>query len=84
MPDRTDSEPDPERPGTYEIRVGAGLDPSWGDWFYGLVVTTTEHGETLLTGAVADQAALYGLLKRVRDLGVPLISVNRVEPGRTH
>jgi hypothetical protein len=68
---------------TYEIRVTGHLDPAWRDWFPDLTVTPEENGDTLLTGPVADQAALHGLLRRVRDLGVPLISINRVEPGRT-
>ena len=52
----------------------------WADWFGGLTITLEENGDTLLTGPVADQAALYGLLRKVRDLRMPLISVNRVKP----
>ena len=65
---------------TYEIRIRGHLDPSWADWFDGLVMIPEENGYTLLTGPLADQAALHGLLKKVRDLGLPLISVNSVEP----
>ena len=54
----------------------------WMDWFDGLAITLEESGDTLLTGPVVDQAALHGLLKKVRDLGMPLVSVNRVNPGR--
>jgi hypothetical protein len=77
-------DPDAPRPTLYEIRVGGHLDATWGDWFPGLVVTPDGSGDTLLTGPVADQAALHGLLRRVRDLGVPLLSLNRVEPCPTH
>ncbi|MBN1261340.1 MAG: hypothetical protein JXB35_11750 [Anaerolineae bacterium] len=60
----------------YQIRLKGYLDSQWTDWFGGLTITLEENGETLLTGPVVDQAALYGLLKKVRDLGMPLISVN--------
>ena len=68
-------------PGLHEIRIKGHLDDSWADWFEGLTITLTEDGDTLLTGLVADQAALFGLLKKVRDLGLPLVSVNRLQPG---
>ncbi len=54
----------------------------WTDWFEGLTITLEENGDTLLTGPVIDQAALHGLLKKVRDLGMPLVSVSPVEPGQ--
>jgi hypothetical protein len=69
-------------PGIYEIRIKGHLDDRWADWFEGLTVTLQDNGDTLLTGPVVDQAALYGLLKKVRDLGMPLLSVNRVEGGQ--
>lgn len=65
----------------YEIRIHGHLDARWTDWFDGLTITLQANGDTLLTGPLVDQAALYGLLKKVRDLGLPLVSVNRVEPG---
>ncbi len=65
------------------IRVEGHLDSAWGDWFCGLDVTLEDDGCTLLGGPVVDQAALHGLLKKVRDLGLPLVSVERVEPGKT-
>lgn len=52
------------------------------DWFEGMSISLEDNGETLLTGAVVDQAALHGLLKRVRDLGLPLLSINNVEPNQ--
>ena len=67
-------------PVVYEIRIQGHLSHQWTDWFGGLAVILEEDGDTLLTGPVADQAALHGLLKKVRDLGTPLISVMRVKP----
>ena len=64
----------------YQIRIKGHLGNQWTDWFDGMAITSEEHGETLLTGPVVDDAALHGLLKKVRDLGMPLLSVNRVEP----
>jgi hypothetical protein len=64
----------------YEIRVEGVLDACWSAWFDGLEVTSDEHGQTTITGPVADQAALHGLLTKIRDLGLPLISVHRIEP----
>jgi hypothetical protein len=66
----------------YEIRIKGHLGRQWADWFEGLTITLEEDGNTLLTGLVVDQAALHGLLKKVRDLGMPLLSVNRVDPVR--
>ncbi len=68
-------------PELYEIRIKGHLDGRWTDWFGGLTITLEEDGDTLLTGPVIDQAALHGLLKKVRDLGLPLLSVNRAKPG---
>ena len=65
----------------YQIRVKGHLDHQWTDWFDGLTITLEEDGDTLLTGPVVDQSALHGLLKKVRDLGMPLVSVSPVEPG---
>ena len=64
---------------TYEIRLKGHLDPSWADWFDGLVFSHGSDGTTILSGEVVDQAALHGLLKRIRDLGMPLISVSPIE-----
>jgi hypothetical protein len=63
----------------YQIRVRSHLGSNWTDWFEGLTIILEEDGNTLLTGPVVDQAALYGVLKKVRDLGMPLISVNPLE-----
>jgi hypothetical protein len=72
----------PGKPTIYQIRIKGHLDSQWTDWFEGLTITPEENGETLLTGPVIDQAALHGLLKKVRDLGLPLVSVCPVEPGQ--
>ncbi len=70
-----------DKPMVYQIRVKGHLGPQWTDWFGGLTITLEDNGETLLTGPVVDQAALHGLLRKVRDLGMPLISAIRVKPG---
>lgn len=73
--------PREDRPeaGRYEIRLTGHLDPHWSTWFDGLTVSHEPDGTTVISGPVADQAALHGLLQRVRDLGLPLVSVTRVE-----
>lgn len=71
------------RSAIYQIRVKGHLDRRRSDWFGGLTITLEDNGETLLTGPVVDQAALHGLLRKVRDLGITLLSVNRVEPSQT-
>ena len=70
-----------DRPTIYQIRIKGHLGPQWADWFEGLAITLEDNGDTLLTGPVVDQAALHGLLRKVRDLGMPLISAVRVKPG---
>jgi hypothetical protein len=67
-----------DRQGTYRIIVKGTLDRKWSDWFDGFTITPQANDETLLTGPVADQAALHGLLAKIRDLGLPLLSVKRV------
>jgi hypothetical protein len=67
-------------PGRYEIRLKGHLDSRWAAWFDGLTIAHGSDGTTIIHGPVADQAALYGLLQKIRDLGLPLISVNRVDP----
>ena len=69
------------QPVVYQIRLKGHLSSQWTDWFGGLTITLEEDGDTLLTGPVVDQAALHGLLKRVRDLGMPLVSVSPVKTG---
>ena len=64
----------------YQVRLTGQLDARWADWFEGLTITL-DGGDTLITGPVVDQTALHGLLKKVRDLGMPLVSVSPVEPG---
>jgi hypothetical protein len=67
-----------DRPQYYRIRVKGHLDKQWSEWFYGMQIVPGE-GETILSGSIRDQAALHGILMKVRDLGLPLISVDRVE-----
>ena len=70
---------DPRQPAVYHIRIKGHLGRQWTDWFGGLSITLEENGDTLLTGPVVDQAALHGVLRKVRDLGMPLISVIHVD-----
>lgn len=70
---------DADRPAVCEIRIGGHLGEQWSDWFAGLAIQPQTDGHTLLSGVVVDQAALHGILKKVRDLGMPLLSVNFVE-----
>ena len=69
----------PER---YEIRLKGHLDSRWAAWFDGLSLTNSSDGTTIICGPVVDQSALHGLLQKVRDLGLPLVSVTQVEPGQ--
>ena len=77
------SEIDPGQPMVYQIRIKGHLGRQWTDWFGGLTITLEDNGETLLTGPVVDQAALHGLLRKVRDVAMPLISVICVRPGQS-
>ena len=81
MAEELDTESGLDEPMVYQIRLKGHLGPQWTDWFEGLTITLEDDGETLMTGPVVDQAALHGLLKKVRDLGMPLISAVRVKPG---
>ena len=73
---------DQNAPERYEIRLKGHLDDKWADWFEGLTITREDNGETLLIGPVVDQAALHGVLRKVRDLAMPLLSVSRVRPSQ--
>ena len=82
MSNEINSGSDPGQPLVYQIRIQGQLGREWTDWFGGLTITLEDNGETLLTGLVVDQAALHGLLRKVRDLAMLLLSVNRVTPGQ--
>lgn len=84
MSNELDPKVDPGQPLVYRIRVQGHLGPHWAEWFGGLTLTLEDNGDTLLTGPVIDQAALHGLLRKVRDLGLLLISVIHVEPSQAH
>jgi len=66
----------------YEIRVKGHLNKHWSDWFGGLTITNVEDGDAVLSGEIVDQSALHGVLTRVRDLGLPLLAVKRIDPSR--
>jgi len=82
MSNKLDPKTDPSQPMIYQIRLQGHLGRQWADWFQGLTITLEDNGDTVLTGAVVDQAALHGLLRKIRDLGILLLSVNRVELGQ--
>jgi hypothetical protein len=75
MADKFNNSIDPGQPTVYQIRIRGHLGSEWADWFEGLAITLEDNGNTLLTGRVPDQGALHGILKKIRDLGLPLISV---------
>lgn len=79
MSSKGNQQSDPRQPPVYQIRVEGRLDAQWAEWFGGLDITQDDDGNTLITGPLVDQAALYGLLRKVRDLGTPLISVMRLD-----
>jgi hypothetical protein len=79
MPNELEPKTNSDQPVVYQIRVKGHLGHQWTDWFEDLTISLEEDGDTLLTGPVIDQAALHGLLKKVRDLGMPLVSVSPVE-----
>jgi hypothetical protein len=70
--------------GRYEIRLKGHLDSRWAAWFDGLSLTTSNDGTTVIRGLVVDQSALHGLLHKVRDIGLPLISVTRIDPDQSN
>jgi hypothetical protein len=72
----------PAEPACYELRVQGVLDADWSAWFEGMRVTSNQRGQTTIAGPVADQAALHGLLTKIRDLGLPLLSVRGIDPDR--
>jgi len=82
MSNQRNAKIEPNQPTAYQIRIKGHLGRQWTDWFGGLTITLEDNGDTLLTGPVVDQAALHGLLRKVRDLGLPLVSVNRAGPGQ--
>jgi hypothetical protein len=82
MSNKLNPETDPSQAMVYQIRIQGHLGRQWIAWFGGLAITLEDNGSTVLTGPVVDQAALHSLLRRVRDLGIPLLSVNRVEVGQ--
>ena len=84
MSDADAAAKDFSEPALYKIRISGHLSERWASWFEGLTITLEENGETLLAGPVVDQAALHGLLKKVRDLGMPLLSVTRVKAGEVN
>ena len=82
MSNELDPRAAPGQPMVYQIRIKGHLGSQWTDWFEGLTIKLEEDGDTLLTGPVVDQAALHGLLRKVRDLGLPLVSVSPLQHGQ--
>ena len=82
MANTPNSKTDPRQPMVYHIRIQGHLGSEWTDWFEGLTLTREDNGETLLHGPVLDQAALHGLLRKVRDIGLILLSVTLMKPGQ--
>jgi hypothetical protein len=79
MSNMGDQKTNPSQPVVYQISIKGHLGSQWADWFEGLTITREDNGDTLLTGPVVDQAALHGLLKKIRDLGMTLISIQTID-----
>ncbi len=84
MSNKSNPKSNPRQTKIYQIRIKGQLGDQWSDWFDGLTITLEEDGNTLLSGPVVDQSALHGLLKKVRDLGIPLFSINRADPDKAY
>ena len=82
MSNELNSESEKAQPLVYQIRIKGYLGSEWSDWFEGLSITLEDNGDTLLTGPVVDQAALHGVLRKVRDVGMPLVSVICMTPDQ--
>ncbi len=83
MPNEQNLGNDPDRPKIFQIRIQGHLGRQWAGWFDGLTIVLEEDGNTLLSGTVIDQSALHGILKKIRDLGMPLLSVISIDPNQT-
>jgi hypothetical protein len=83
MENEQQSNPDAKQPPVYTLKIKGHLGQQWMNWFDGLAVTLEEDGNTLLSGHVSDQSALHGILKKIRDLGMPLLSVNSTDSNQT-
>ncbi len=83
MPNEQNLGSAPDRPKIFQIRIQGHLGRQWAGWFDGLTIVLEEDGNTLLSGPVADQSALHGILKKIRDLGMPLLSINSVDPNQS-
>jgi hypothetical protein len=81
MFDQHKPERDPDRPTVFQIRIQGYLGQQWQGWFEGLTITLEEDGNTLLNGPIVDQSALHGILKKIRNLGMPLLAVNAADPN---
>ncbi len=83
MPNEQNLGNDPDRPKIFQIRIKGHLGQQWAGWFDGLTIVLEEDGNTLISGPVIDQSALHGILKKIRDLGMPLLSINSVDPNQS-
>lgn len=82
MPNEQNLGHDPDVPKIFQIKIKGHLGQQWAGWFDGLTIALEEDGNTLLSGSIVDQSALHGILKKIRDLGMPLLSVNTIDPDQ--